>query len=282
MKILITGTSGKLGNYLREYFKNCGYDVIGTVGRSKPRDNEIPINLGDWKSYADLRKAAKNVDAIIHNAAALQGKFGIKKTYAANVTGTENMLRLAYECGCNNFIQISTVGIYGIRSLGKNRTEDTRPMDIEPYGITKRIAEKRVISSKTPYTILRLPLIKYRGGYIIEKPIIKGRSVFIKKRDLNIVSSVTPLHVAKTCEKIIESGPLNDVFNCASHHQTWRDMITEHCAHEGIKILNTKHVSIFGAFGMTLAIGPIAVFGQHTPSDKLQTAQLSLGTISRK
>ena len=270
-KILITGTSGALGNNLREYFLEHGYDVIGTVGRSKPRNGEYTIDLGEWKSYGKLRERLldKKPDTIIHNAAALQGKFGIKKTYAANVTGTENMLQLAYECGCENFIQISTVGIYGIRSLGKNRTEDTRPMDIEPYGITKKIAERKVISSKTPHTILRLPLVKYSGGYIIDKPIKKGRSVFIKKRELNIVSSVTPEHVAKTCEEIIEKGPLNDVFNCASHHQTWREMITDHCEHEGIEITNAKRVSILGAFRMGLAIGPIAAFGQHTPSDKL-------------
>lgn len=272
-KILITGTSGALGNNLREHFTKHGFDVIGTVGRSKPRNGEFTINLSDWDSYADLKEAVDGVDTIIHNAAALQGKAGIMKTYRANVKGTENMLRLASECGCRNFIQISTVGIYGIRSLGKNRTEDTHPIDIEPYGTTKRMAEKRVLASEIPYTILRLPLVKYSGGYLIEKPIKKGRSVFIRKRELNIVSSVTPGYVAKTCERIIEKGPLNDIFNCASHHQTWRDMITDHCSHEGLIIRNEKRVSLFGAFRMSLAIGPVAVFGQHTPSDKLEKTE---------
>ena len=270
--LLITGTSGALGNNLREYFLDHGFKVIGTVGRSKPRDGEIPINLGDWDSYAVLREAVKNkkIDAIIHNAAALHGKAGVIKTYRANVVGTENMLRLAHEYNCDNFIQISTVGVYGIRSLGKNRIEETRPIDIEAYGITKKIAEKRILISKTPYTILRLPLVKYSGGYLIEKPIKKGVSVFIKKRELNIVSSVTPEFVAKTCEWIIDNAPLNDIFNCASHHQTWREMVMDHCKHEDIEIKNTKRVSIFGAFPMGIVIGPIATFGQHTPSDKLE------------
>ncbi|MDX1357240.1 MAG: NAD-dependent epimerase/dehydratase family protein [Clostridia bacterium] len=278
INVLITGTSGALGNELRKYFLHKGYNVIGTVGKSKPRENEIPINLGDWDSYAKLRKAADGVAAVVHNAAAIHGKVGIGKTYKANVAGTENMLRLAHECGCRNFIQISSVGVYGIHSLGKNRTEDTRPIDIEPYGITKKIAEKRIVSSVMPYTILRLPLVKYSGGYLIDGPIQKGVSVFVKKRELNIVSSVTPEYVAKTCQWIIENGPLNDIFNCASDHQTWRELVLDHCAHEKIEINNTKRVSIFGAFKMGIVIGPIALFGQHTPSDKLEHI-LSMGKL---
>ena len=269
-KILITGTSGALGNNLKEHFNQKGYDVIGTVGKSRPRKNEIPIDLGKWDSYSELRRTAAGVTAVIHNAAAIHGKAGIGKTYRANVTGTENMLRLADECGCRNFIQISSVGIYGIHSLGKNRTEDTRPIDIEPYGVTKKIAEKRIVASVMPYTILRLPLVKYSGGYLIDRPIHKGISVFVKKRELNIVSSVTPEYVAKKCEWIVENGPLNDIFNCASHHQTWRELVLDHCNHENIEITNTKRVSIFGAFKMGIVIGPIALFGQHTPSDKLE------------
>jgi len=271
-RVLITGTSGALGNNLREYFLECGYSVIGTVGRSKPRDGEIPINLGDWNSYANLREAIgnKKIDAIIHCAAMLHGKSGIRKTYSANVIGTENILRIAHECGCRNFIHISSIGIYGIKSLGKNRSEYTKPIDIEPYGITKRKAEKRVLAVDIPYTILRLPLIKHSGDFFIERPIKRGKSVYIKKRELNIVSSVTPEFVAKTCEWIVENGPLNDIFNCASHHQPWREMVMDHCRHEGIEIINTKRVSILGAFSMGIVIGPIAVFGQHTPSDKLE------------
>ncbi len=270
--ILITGTSGALGNSLRQYFLENGYNVIGTVGRSAPRDNEIKINLGDWNSYANLQEAVrdKKIHAIIHSAAMLKGKGNLRQMYTANVKGTENILKIAKEVDCSNFIQISSVGIYGIRSLGKARKENTRPLDIEAYGITKRKAEVRIRKSGLNYTILRLPLIKYSGDNYIESNIKQNKSVFIKKRELNIVSSVTPEHVAKTCKWIITNGLLNDSFNCASHHQTWRDMVADHCKHENIEIKNTKRVSILGAIPLGIVIGPIAAFGQHTPSDKLE------------
>lgn len=270
--ILITGTSGALGNYLRQYFTNCGYNVIGTVGKSEPRKGEFKIDLGDRSTYAGLLEDLKNrkIHAIIHSAASLRGKGGFRKMYSANVAGTENVLYIAEETGCKNFIQISSVGIYGIKSLGKNRDESTKPMDIESYGITKRLAEKKVCNSGIPYTILRLPLIKHESNSLISVPIIKGKSVFVKKRELKIVSTVTPEYIARTCEWVINKGSLNDIFNCASHHQTWRDMVIDYCRHENIQIKNTKRVSIFGAFSMGIVIGPIAVFGQHTPSGKLE------------
>lgn len=269
--ILITGTSGALGNKLRLYFIECGYNVIGTVGKSAPRENEIQIDLGDWNSYSQLQEVIREekIHTIIHNAAILKGKGNHKQMYAANVKGTENILKIAKEAECSNFIQISSVGIYGIRSLGKSRNENTRPLDIESYGITKRKAEIRVRKSGLKYTILRLPLIKYNADNYIEKNIKQNKSVFIKKRDLNIVSSVTSEFVAKTCKWLVDNGPLNDSFNCASHHQTWRDMVMSHCKHENIEIANTKRVSIFRAIPLGIVIGPIAAFGQHTPSDKL-------------
>ncbi|MCK5757618.1 MAG: NAD-dependent epimerase/dehydratase family protein [Clostridiales bacterium] len=272
INILITGTSGALGNNLRQFFLENGYNVIGTVGRSAPRENEIKINLGEWNSYSNLLEAVrdKKIHAIIHNAAMLKGKGNLRQMYAANVKGTENVLRIAKEVDCSNFIQISTVGIYGIRSLGKKRDESTKPLDIEAYGITKRKAEVRVRKSGLNYTILRLPLIKYSGDNYIESNIKQNKSVFIKKRELNIVSSVTPEFVAKTCKWLVDNGPLNNSFNCASHHQTWRDMVTDHCKHENIEITNKKRVSIFGAIPLGIVIGPIAAFGQHTPSDKLE------------
>lgn len=270
--ILITGTSGALGNYLRQYFTNCGYNVIGTVGKSVPRKGEFKIDLGDSSTYTELLEYLKTrkIHTVIHNAASLRGKSGFKKMYAANVVGTENVLHLAKETGCKNFIQISSIGIYGIKSLGKNRDESTKPMDIESYGITKRLAEKKVCNSGISHTILRLPLIKHEGGSLISDPIVKGKSVFIKKRELKIVSTVTPEYVAKVCGWIAADGPLNDTFNCASHHQTWRNMVIDYCQHENIQIKNTKQVSILGAFSMGIVIGPIATFGQHTPSDKLE------------
>ncbi len=270
--IIITGTSGVLGNILRQYFKEHGYNVIGTVGRSVPRDGEIQINLGIWNSYSNLREAisGKKIHAIIHCAAMLKGKGNFRQMYEANVKGTEYILKIAKEINCSNFIQISTVGIYGIRSLGENRDESTKPFDIESYGITKRLAEKKVLTSGVSYTILRLPLIKYGGDSLIKVPIIRGKSVFIKSRELKIVSTVTPEYVFKVCRWIVDNKPLNDTFNCASHHQTWRDMVIDHCKHENIAIPNTKRVSILGAFSMGIVIGPIAAFGQHTPSDKLE------------
>ena len=113
-------------------------------------------------------------------------------------------------------------------------------------------------------------MVKYSGGYLIDEPIKKGVSVFIKKKELNIVSSITPEYAAGICEVLIDKGPLNDTFNCASHHQTWREMVIDHCRHEGVEITNKKRVSFPGAFKMGIVIGPVALFGQHAPSGKLE------------
>lgn len=270
--ILITGTSGALGNYLRRYFEGRGYDVIGTVGQSKPRKNEIPLHLENPETYKRLSKIleTKKPDAVIHNAAVLKSKGSRKDMYAANTEGTENLLKLVKSAGCRNFIQISTVGIYGIRSLGRNRDESTKPIDIEAYGISKRKAEKKVRESGIPYSILRLPIIKYEGDTFIKKTAEGGGPVFLRKGEDKLVSSVTPEYAAGVCRYIIETGPLNGAYNCADSHTAWKELIKDHCRHENIEIRNKRKYGLFAAFRMGIVMGPIALFGQHTPGDRLK------------
>jgi nucleoside-diphosphate-sugar epimerase len=269
--ILITGTSGALGNYLRSFFIGKGYHVIGTVGKSTPRINETAISLespGTFEGLYELLDGRKP-DAIIHNAAMLKKKGNRRTMFAANVSGTRNILNLSEKTGCRNFIQISTVGVYGIRSLGKNRDESTKPFDIEAYGISKRKAEEHVRVSGIPYTILRLPLIKYEGDTFIRKMAEGNGPVFIRQGENKIVSAVTPEFTAEVCSYIIERGALNDTFNCADSHMSWKDLVEDHCRHEGIDIMNMREYSPFAVLRMGIVMGPIALFGQHTPGDKL-------------
>ncbi|MBN1622725.1 MAG: NAD(P)-dependent oxidoreductase [Clostridia bacterium] len=270
--ILITGTSGALGNYLRTFYISKGYHVIGTVGKSAPRVNEVAISLESPETFKGLYELleGRKPDAIIHNAAMLKKKGNRKAMFDANVTGTRNILNLSEKTGCRNFIQISTVGVYGIRSLGKNRDESTKPFDIEAYGISKRKAEEHVRKSGIPYTILRLPLIKYECDIFIRKMTEGGGPIFIRKGENKTVSAVTPEFVAKVCSYIIERGSLNDTFNCADSHTAWKNLVEDHCRHEGIDIMNTRKYSQFAVFGMGIVMGPIALFGQHTPGEKLK------------
>ena len=86
-KLLITGTDGFVGGYLRDYFQNEGYDVYGTVFNMRaPEEKECIV---DFCKDEDFSKIPEEDFEIIINVAGIVDQTVPKKLMMeVNAEGT--------------------------------------------------------------------------------------------------------------------------------------------------------------------------------------------------
>jgi nucleoside-diphosphate-sugar epimerase len=165
MKILITGSTGMIGQRLVERLKKK--HTIIEFSRSKGMD----IN-----KMEDVEKAIHGIDIVIHAAAELEETKGEAEMFRTNVEGTRNLLMAAEEEGIEQFIHVSTVGVYGD---AKEKIREETPMDPRTaYERSKKEAETLVWNMQEvfPVTIIRPAIVVGPNKYwaSIFKTIKKG------------------------------------------------------------------------------------------------------------
>jgi dihydroflavonol-4-reductase len=120
MRVFLTGATGFIGGAVARALRDRGDDVRALVrDPERGRDlDEIGVELveGDVTDREGIADALKGCDAAIHGAAIYE--VGIKRSeqprmYAANVEGTENVLRAALEAGTPRVVYVSTVACFG-------------------------------------------------------------------------------------------------------------------------------------------------------------------------
>jgi len=136
-KILITGSEGFIGSYLKEYLKDR-YEII-------PFDIKIGWEL-DVRNKGNLVRFVKKYkpDVIIHLAANPDINKSVnncEEDLILNVAGTINVLEACKETGVELMIFTSTAQVYGEpKYLRMNERHPIAPMS--PYAISKYAAEK--------------------------------------------------------------------------------------------------------------------------------------------
>jgi UDP-glucose 4-epimerase len=146
MKILVTGSSGHLGEALMRVLSQQGHEAIGVDILPSPYTHFV----GSIADMTFLRPVMEGVEAVLHTAT-------LHKPHVAthsrqdfvdtNVTGTLNLLELAVLQGCQAFVFTSTTSTFGDAlnpAAGAPAawiTEQVRPIPKNIYGITKTAAE---------------------------------------------------------------------------------------------------------------------------------------------
>jgi UDP-glucose 4-epimerase len=146
MKILVTGSSGHLGEALMRVLKEQGKDVLGI--------DILPSPYTDQRgSIADKNFVGKNMRGITHvlHTATLHkphvATHEQQQFIDTNITGTLNLLEASVENAVRSFIFTSTTSTFG-DSLTPGHdmpaawiTEDVVPIPKNIYGVTKTAAE---------------------------------------------------------------------------------------------------------------------------------------------
>jgi len=146
MKIIVTGSSGHLGEALVRTLQATTHQVVGLDRTASPFTGRV----GTITDRDFVRRCVQGIDGVIHAAT-------LHKPHVAtharqdfvdtNITGTLNLLEEAASAGVSSFIFTSTTSTFG-RALTPPQgapaawvTEDVRPVPKNIYGVTKTAAE---------------------------------------------------------------------------------------------------------------------------------------------
>ena len=146
MRILITGSSGHLGEALVRTLRERGDDVVGVDITASPFTSEV----GSITDRRFVLQCTKGVGAVLHTATLHKPHLAThtrQQFVDTNVTGTLNLLEETMAAGVTAFIFTSTTSVFG----GALRpqpgmpaawvTEEMRPVPRNIYGVTKAAAE---------------------------------------------------------------------------------------------------------------------------------------------
>jgi UDP-glucose 4-epimerase len=145
-RVLVTGSSGHLGEALVRELRSEGTEVIGLDVLEAP-STTVGGSIGD---RACVRRCIEGVDAVLHAATLHKPHIGSHSRQAfvdVNLSGTLILLEEAVAAGVGRFVFTSSTSAFG-RALAPPPgrpaawiTEDVAPVPRNIYGVTKVAAE---------------------------------------------------------------------------------------------------------------------------------------------
>ncbi len=147
MKVLVTGSSGRVGRTVVESLLKRGDDVVGfDVQPSAIEHEKFRSVAGNFSETDALAEACNELDTVLHLGAFMSwNKDDQQKIFDANVTGTQNVLAAAVAGGAKKCVFASSGEVYPDRNpqyLPIDEKHPTRPTS--PYGLSKLMAEEAV------------------------------------------------------------------------------------------------------------------------------------------
>jgi UDP-N-acetylglucosamine 4-epimerase len=207
---LITGVAGFIGSNLLEALLKLNQTVVGldnfSTGYQHNLDqvekaltpiqwNNFTFIKGDIRDPETCRKACKNQDYVLHQAALGSVPRSVEDpalTNANNITGHLNMLIAARDANVRRFVYAASSSTYGDhQGLPKKEDEIGRPLS--PYAVTKYVNELYADVFARTYSLKSIGLRYFNvfgrrqdpnGAYAAVIPLwfaslINGRTVYI-------------------------------------------------------------------------------------------------------
>jgi len=157
-RVLVTGGSGFVGANLVTELLGRGLEVrsFDRVPSPLPAHPRLEVFEGDITAVDDIAAVVADVDTVIHTAAIidLMGGGSVteeyrRRSFAVNVTGTENLVHAAQKAGVKRFVYTASNSVVmgGQRISGGDETLPYTERFNDLYTETKVIAEKFVLGA---------------------------------------------------------------------------------------------------------------------------------------
>ena len=169
-KIVVTGGSGRLGQFvIRDLLAN-GYQVL-SLDRVAPREKLCASWLADLRHSGDLFEALKDAYGIIHLGAYQAPNLAPDaETLSNNVSATYNVLRAATEMGVKKVVIASSTAAFGFIYATKLWAPDYLPLDEnhtskpqDSYGLSKVLGEQIAESIVTLHKDMTISSLRFPG-----------------------------------------------------------------------------------------------------------------------
>ena len=173
MKILVTGASGFVGNFLLAALRDAGHEVRA-ASRSRVEQQGVDfVPAPELGPDTDWSRALNGVDAVIHLAGRVHvpSKNADAETeevyFRINAEGTRALAEQAVATGVKHFVFLSSCHAVAAES-GEILNSETPPLPVSAYGRSKLEAErairKALSNTACTWTILRPPLVYGKGN----------------------------------------------------------------------------------------------------------------------
>jgi UDP-glucose 4-epimerase len=172
MTILVTGSSGHLGEALMRRLLQAGHQPIGVDIKKSAFTHEA----GSITDRSFVKRCMRGVHAVLHTATLHKPHIAThtrQDFVDTNITGTLNLLEEAIAAGVDAFIFTSTTSVFGraltppARAPAAWITEDVVPVPKNIYGVTKVAAENLC---ELFYRVGGLPCVILRTSRFFPEP----------------------------------------------------------------------------------------------------------------
>jgi UDP-glucose 4-epimerase len=233
MKILVTGGSGLIGQYVLEELKLTHHVEI--LDLKKPNRILLPYHLVDLLDEEETKKHVQGYDVVVHLAGIphpLNDPPG--KVFGTNTQSTYNLLEACAANGVRRVVFMSSESVLGFafstsrmwpQFLPLDERHALRPQD--PYGLSKVTCEQ-ICNGFSRRTGLQTVCLRPPWVWVPEPqeiPLYKQLRVEYPKWYKNLWAYVHVFDVAKAVRQCVEFPDLpihSSYFICAS--ETWIDV----------------------------------------------------------
>lgn len=191
MRVLVTGGSGFLASHLIPALQNHGHTVRALVLPSSDatllRKAGVDVRTGDVRLPDTLAPAVREIDAVLHLAAAIGARRPLSEYRAVNVTGTENVCRAVLAARVERLVHVSSTSVYK-QGLGVP-VDETFPLEPppDPYAVTKAagdsLVQRLIAEEHLPASIVRTSTIFGPGDHLnfgrIAERLLAGTGIVI-------------------------------------------------------------------------------------------------------
>lgn len=165
--ILVTGGAGYIGSHTCKVLSERGYEPVVLDNLSRGHRESVkwgPLEQGDLLDRAFVNEvlARRRPEAVVHFAALAYVDESVEKPgdyYRNNVAATLNLLECMRDAQVRTLVFSSSCATYGEVS-GDRITEEHAQAPINPYGMTKLVAERMIRDFGAAHG-LRFALLRY-------------------------------------------------------------------------------------------------------------------------